>query len=220
MDEKEQKLKALDCFKDWSNYLLVTTVAALGWVAAKESPVNSRVVVWCFAISAVFGIFTLALVPLVAEGIKDGAESIYDVQATFSLFWFGGREGKFKLKYVCWPQHIFFIFGIIVYAAKYSGIPMRKTAMAVLVFMVIYTVYALFNRSKDGEVKSTATPQKHFCFIGGIIMGIVALAHFCRVIFSASIVIGGWTLPPWLSLVAAFVAGFISFMGFKFAKRK
>jgi len=25
--------KALEFFKDWSNYLLVTTVAALGWVA-------------------------------------------------------------------------------------------------------------------------------------------------------------------------------------------
>ena len=30
MTSKEQKLKALEYFKDWSNYLLVTTVAA-GW---------------------------------------------------------------------------------------------------------------------------------------------------------------------------------------------
>jgi hypothetical protein len=28
--------KALEYLKDWSNYLLVTTVAALGWVATVE----------------------------------------------------------------------------------------------------------------------------------------------------------------------------------------
>ena len=33
----EQHLKALDSFKDWSNYLLVTTVAALGWTAGKDA---------------------------------------------------------------------------------------------------------------------------------------------------------------------------------------
>ena len=35
-DRLDQKLKALDAFKDWSNYLLVTTVAALGWTSTKK----------------------------------------------------------------------------------------------------------------------------------------------------------------------------------------
>jgi hypothetical protein len=35
--ELGQKLKALDAFKDWTNYLLVTTVAALGWAARKDA---------------------------------------------------------------------------------------------------------------------------------------------------------------------------------------
>jgi len=34
VSKQEQKLKALEWFKDWSNYMLITTVAALGWVAA------------------------------------------------------------------------------------------------------------------------------------------------------------------------------------------
>jgi hypothetical protein len=37
MQPTEQKLKALDAFKDWSNYLLITTVAALGWTASKDA---------------------------------------------------------------------------------------------------------------------------------------------------------------------------------------
>ena len=36
MDPKvTQLLGALGFFKDWTNYLLVTTVAALGWIATK-----------------------------------------------------------------------------------------------------------------------------------------------------------------------------------------
>ena len=30
------ELKALEFFKDWTNYLLVTTVAAVGWLGVKE----------------------------------------------------------------------------------------------------------------------------------------------------------------------------------------
>jgi hypothetical protein len=116
----EQKLKALDCFKDWSNYLLVTTVAALGWVAAKESGVHSIWVVWCLAISAILGIFTLALIPIVAEGIREDTKSIYDVRARFRPLWMWGPELPARLKWACWPQHISFIVGILVYAAKHS----------------------------------------------------------------------------------------------------
>jgi hypothetical protein len=116
----EQKLKALDCFKDWSNYLLVTTVAALGWVAAKDSPSDFGFVVWCFAVSAVFGIFTLALIPIVAEEVHADTKSVYDVPARFKPFWMWGPEIPIRLKWVCWPQHIAFIVGILTYAAKHS----------------------------------------------------------------------------------------------------
>src|SRR5436190_14452473 len=95
----EQKLKALDCFREWSNYLLVTTVAALGWVAAKESRVDSGLVVWCFAISAVLGILTLAVIPIVAEEVGEHTKSIYDVQAPYRLFWMWGDELHIRLKW-------------------------------------------------------------------------------------------------------------------------
>jgi hypothetical protein len=116
----EQKLKALGSFKDWSNYLLVTTVAALGWATSKGNRIDSDLVVWCFAISAVFGILTLAVIPVVAEEIREDTKSIYDVEATFRLFWMWGDELRTSLKWVCWPQHVSFIIGILAYAAKHS----------------------------------------------------------------------------------------------------
>ena len=119
----EQHLKALEFFKDWSNYLLVTTVAALGWVASANHPAISphalRWVIGCLGFSVVFAVFTLALVPLVGEGITKETQSFYDVVARFDLIWFLGPEIPFKLKWVCWLQHILFLAGIITYTIAY-----------------------------------------------------------------------------------------------------
>jgi hypothetical protein len=122
MTRKEQLLKALGYFKDWSNYLLVTTVAALGWVSSKDAVLPGEwrtIIMVLFALSVVFAILTLALIPLVAEAITDESTSIYDVRGSFKLFWLWGREYKAPLKAACWPQHILFIFGVMAYALAF-----------------------------------------------------------------------------------------------------
>ncbi len=60
----DPKTLALQTFERWSNYLLVTTVAATGWIASKNleiSPTMKNASLWCFGVSIVFGILTLAL---------------------------------------------------------------------------------------------------------------------------------------------------------------
>ena len=113
MDPLSQHMKALEFFKDWSNYLLVTTVAALGWLAATPATVTTRrLCVWLFALSAVFAIFTLALIPIVGEEVtKD--KSFYDVRGNFYFVWI---RLSLRLKEVCFPQHVLFILGIVAYA--------------------------------------------------------------------------------------------------------
>jgi len=120
-----QLLKALDSFKDWSNYLLVTTVAALGWVSTKDAGELAGhwklPRIWAFALSVVFGIFTLALVPHIAEQLTSGDSSIYAVRASFHLFIFFGEDKPWvSLTWVCFPQHILFLAGIILYAVGSS----------------------------------------------------------------------------------------------------
>jgi hypothetical protein len=116
----EQRLKALEFFKDWSNYLLITTVAALGWVATKDSPglppLASSLTILCFGFSIVFGIFTLALIPLVAEKISGSEASFYEIRPEFNLFWICPTPITcVSLKTVCWPQHVLFIVGIGIF---------------------------------------------------------------------------------------------------------
>jgi len=111
-------MTALGYFKDWTNVMLVTTTAAMGWVAktAETSMLSTASVVF-LALSIACAVFTLALIPLVAEQIT-GSQSIYDVKARFNLFWVGSWEMAWRMKYVCWPQHVFFLLGIGLYACS------------------------------------------------------------------------------------------------------
>jgi hypothetical protein len=110
---------SLEHFKDWSNYLLVTTVAALGWVATKDlvfrPPWMRSLCILFFSLSAVFAIFTLALIPLIAEQHQVGS-SIYHVATTSALL-DQLCIGTLYLRNVCFPQHAFFLIGIALYAA-------------------------------------------------------------------------------------------------------
>jgi hypothetical protein len=117
MDKTDHILKSLDMFKDWSNYLLVTTVAALGWLGSKDWPqipnLARKVAMFFFCVSIISGIFTLALIPLIAEQITDGTTSFYDITPTCSPFLV--RSVTIPIKAVCWPQHASFLLGIIVF---------------------------------------------------------------------------------------------------------
>ena len=111
--------KALEFFKDWSNYLLVTTVAALGWSSAADVDISDTARSWCvglFAAPIAFGIFTLALIPLVTQKVKNG-QSVFEVQPEFDLLWLKVQVTSIRLKHVCWWQHVLFLVGIVVYAA-------------------------------------------------------------------------------------------------------
>src|SRR5438552_18603980 len=98
----EHLLKGLEFFGNWSNYILVTTVAALGWVASKErARISSGALQWvigCFCTSIIFAIFTLALIPLVAESITSNTRSFYDLAPQFDLIYSFGPRISLRLK--------------------------------------------------------------------------------------------------------------------------
>ena len=128
----EQRIKALEFFKDWSNYLLVTTVAAIGWVAEHPAEGCRTRSLWCFAISVAFGIFTLALVPLVAEEV-DERTSIYSVTPSYAR-WNPVRLLciPFRITFLCMPQHLFFLAGIALYVisatCSHGGAPATRSS--------------------------------------------------------------------------------------------
>ena len=112
-------LKAVEYFNNSNNYLIVISVIALGWVVEHPGGAHESLkdaVVLCLGLSTVFGLFTMGLLPLVAETLTGTTESIYDVKGQFRTFVLGGREHSLPLKAVCWPQQVLFIAGVLLYA--------------------------------------------------------------------------------------------------------
>lgn len=118
MTNEEKLIGALGFFKDWSNFMLVTSSAALGWVAKTGTQLPTKeLIVICLGLSVMFAVFTLGLIPLVAEKIGPDTKSIYDIKAEFKVLWlWSGFKLSLPLKAVCWPQHVLFIAGILIYA--------------------------------------------------------------------------------------------------------
>jgi hypothetical protein len=111
-------MTAIGLFKDWSNILLTTTVVALGWVTSgnrihKSLPMKMAAGSLCA--SVVFGIFTLALVPSVAEKLAEHPGPIYQTEGLLYLFGPFATPMSVKLVFLCWPQHALFLVGVVIY---------------------------------------------------------------------------------------------------------
>ncbi len=110
----EAQTKALEFVNSGSTHVLIATVALLAWVASGVEFASEALriaAIACLTLSVVFGVATLALVPLVQEARRPG-QSNFDVEAQFSLF---GRRSS-RLKAVLLPQYLLLLAGLILYA--------------------------------------------------------------------------------------------------------
>lgn len=146
---------ALAAFEKWSNYLLVTTVAAAGWVVSSNVVFTSgnlkSAALWCFGISIVFGIFTLALVPLVAQDTSS-EPSIYRVEVEYHLF---GKSFPAHLTQACRPQHVTFIGGVLLYCLGTA-----ENLIIGAVILVFALVYGFLSK-RESEVGTSVTRPEH-----------------------------------------------------------
>ena len=62
--------------------------------------------------------------------------------------------------------------------------------------------------------------QKTFTIIAGAIFAAVALLHLLRIFFGWPAVLGGWTVPMWVSWIGLVVAGGLSYFGLSLAMRR
>jgi len=105
--------KALEFVNQASIYTLLATIALLAWVSSGVEFANQGLrlaSMTCLTLSIVYGIGTLALIPLVQETRRPG-QSNFEVEARYSLF---GRRSS-RLKALMLPQYLLLITGIILY---------------------------------------------------------------------------------------------------------
>jgi hypothetical protein len=108
----DAQTKALEFVSNANSYLLLATIALLGWVASGvefSTDALRLAATACLTVSIVFGVATLALIPLVQEARRPG-QSNFDVAVRFSPL------GRLRLKAVLLPQHLLLLAGIVLYA--------------------------------------------------------------------------------------------------------
>jgi hypothetical protein len=59
--------------------------------------------------------------------------------------------------------------------------------------------------------------RRAYLLATAIIFSLVALLHLARIVFGWSAVIGGWSVPMWLSWIALVVTGTLAYFGFSLA---
>jgi hypothetical protein len=105
--------KALEFVNGASTYVLIATIALLAWVASGVEFSNDGLrlaAMACLTLSVVFGVATLALIPLVQEARRPG-QSNFEVDARFLMF--GRREAR--LKSALLPQYLLLLAGVVFY---------------------------------------------------------------------------------------------------------
>jgi hypothetical protein len=109
----DAQAKALEFVNSASTYVLLATIALTAWVASgvefsSEGLRHSAMA--CLTLSAVFGVATLALVPLIQEARRPG-QSNFDVEGRFLL----AGQRSLRLKVVLLPQYLLLLAGLILY---------------------------------------------------------------------------------------------------------
>ena len=61
--------------------------------------------------------------------------------------------------------------------------------------------------------------QKTFSIVAGVIFAAMALFHLVRIYMDWPVMIGGWSVPMWVSWIGLVVAGGLAFFGLKLAER-
>jgi|SRR5271154_1178002 len=111
----DAQTKALEFVSTANSYALLATIALLAWVSSGVEFTNEALrltAMACLTLSAVFGVGTLVLIPLVQEARRPG-QSNFDVDARF---WLIGRRSA-RLKTTLLPQYVLLIAGLIIYVA-------------------------------------------------------------------------------------------------------
>jgi hypothetical protein len=62
--------------------------------------------------------------------------------------------------------------------------------------------------------------QKTFSLVAGLIFLLIAIMHGLRIAFRWEVVLNGWSVSMWVSVVALPIAAYLAFEGLMFGRRR
>ena len=60
--------------------------------------------------------------------------------------------------------------------------------------------------------------RKTFTIVASVIFFLVAVVHVLRLVFKWEVILAGWHLPLWISVVALIIAASLAYEGFRLSK--
>ncbi len=103
---------------------------------------------------------------------------------------------------------------------RFMGITFTAPMVAFWMVFDIVAIALLIYYGWHAEVHSPTVRQRSFFIAVGILLSVVAVAHFLRVLFAVALEIGTWPVPFWISWVAAIVTAFLAYTSFAFASQR
>ena len=105
------------------------------------------------------------------------------------------------------------------YGSLFLGIPLTAPLINIWIILDIAMLLLLIHYGWQMELPPSASRKLVYIIIG-CMLTIVALAHFLRIVYGVPLLIGGVSIPLWLSVIGAVGAGFLAYASFHFAGRK
>lgn len=62
--------------------------------------------------------------------------------------------------------------------------------------------------------------RKNYCLVTAIIFTVIALLHLARLGFGWTAVLGGWSVPMWLSWPALAISAFLAWTGGRLSRER
>ena len=60
---------------------------------------------------------------------------------------------------------------------------------------------------------------RHYLYLTSIIFSIIGLLHLIRLIFELGIVLAGYSVPLWVSIIGVLIAWYLAYTAFRLAKK-
>ncbi len=97
---------------------------------------------------------------------------------------------------------------------NYFGVSVSETTIILGILFDIILILFLSYYAWRWNLKQHSEEEHWFHRFIGLIFAIVAIAHVLRLLFGWPLVIGGWSVPYWLSGLGAIITGFLAFFSF------
>lgn len=100
------------------------------------------------------------------------------------------------------------------------GVTWTQSAILPVAVLDVALIILLVHFGWNTKLAVNSPSERNLLTFAGLVFLAVALLHLLRLAFGWSLVLGAFAIPLWLSWLGFFIAGYLSYSSFHFARRR